>query len=61
MLDYTETAIQFGYVAMFICALPVAGLGALLAIVVRVKVDSWKLVHVFQRPIPRGAESIGIW
>ena len=23
--------------------------------------DAWKLLHVFQRPVPRGAEDIGQW
>lgn len=61
MTDYMETTIQFGYVAMFITALPIAGMGALVGILVRTKIDTWRLLRVFQRPIPRGAENIGIW
>lgn len=59
--DYAETAIQFGYIALFISALPAAGLGGLIANSIEIKVDAWKLLTVHQRPVPRGAEDIGMW
>lgn len=61
MKEYTETAIQFGYVALFITALPIAGLGALAGIFLRIKLEAWENLTVHQRPIPRGAENIGLW
>ena len=59
--DYAEVAIQFGYMAMFVTALPIAALFALISNIAEVKGDAWKLLTIFQRPVPSGAEDIGSW
>jgi hypothetical protein len=59
--DYSELAIQFGYIALFVTALPIAACAGLFSSYVESKGDAWKLTHLHQRPIPRGAEDIGTW
>ena len=58
---YSEAVIQFGYITLFITALPIACVGALLCVVVNIKVKAWALLNLFQRPLPEGAEDIGQW
>lgn len=59
--DYSELAIQFGYIALFVTALPAAAFAGLVSSYIESKGDAWKLTHLHQRPIPRGAEDIGTW
>lgn len=59
--DYAEIAIQFGYNALFASALPIAAFFALVSNFVEIKGDAWKLLTLFQRPIPTSAEDIGTW
>lgn len=59
--DYADIAIQFGYTAMFITALPVAALFALLSNFVNIRFKGFKLFNLHQRPFPKGAEDIGTW
>ena len=61
LVDYADVAIQFGYMSMFVVALPIASAFALFANAVEVKGDAWKLLNVFQRPVMKGAEDIGKW
>ena len=55
---YSEIAITFGYMAMFVTALPGAALFALIYILLKIKTDSWKLLRGHQRPLPRGCEGM---
>jgi len=59
--DYAEIAIQFGYNALFASALPIAAFFALVSNIVEIKGDAWKLLRLYQRPIPMSAEDIGTW
>ena len=59
--DYAEVAIQFGYTALFVSALPIAALAALVSNVVEIKGDGFKLINLHQRPFPKGCEDIGTW
>jgi len=59
--DYAEVAIQFGYMSLFVTALPIAGLFACFSSLVEIKGDTWKLTNLHQRPFPKGAEDIGMW
>ncbi|CAL8069690.1 unnamed protein product [Calicophoron daubneyi] len=59
--DYLEMFIQFGYVSMFSCVFPVAGLLALLNNLVEIRGDAFKLVTSFQRPFAQSVSNIGIW
>jgi len=61
LADYSEVAIQFGYMAMFVTPLPIAAVFALIGNIVEVKGDAWKLLSVYQRPVLMGAEDIGTW
>lgn len=58
---YAEQAIQFGYTAMFISALPMAATLAFISNVVNIKGMGWKLFTFYQRPVPKGGEDIGAW
>ena len=57
--DYTEVAIQFGYQALFVSALPASSFAALVSNIFEVKGDSWKMMNLFQRPVPVLCEDIG--
>jgi len=57
--DYTEVAIQFGYQALFVSALPCSSFFALISNVFEVKGDAWKLMNLYQRPVPMMCEDIG--
>jgi anoctamin-10/anoctamin-7 len=59
--DYDELAIQFGFVVLFVVALPLAPLLAFLNNLLEAGVDSGKLVRFDKRPEPRGAYDIGTW
>jgi hypothetical protein len=61
MKDYAEIAVQYGYMTIFIVALPISCLLSVINNYIEVKVDGWKLLNVHQRPIPKGAEDIGNW
>lgn len=51
--DYADVAIQFGYTALFVSALPMAACFAYLSNVVNIRGNGWKLLNLFQRPIPK--------
>jgi len=57
--EYTEIAIQFGYQALFVSALPASSFAALVSNILEVKGDSWKMMNLFQRPVPVLCEDIG--
>ncbi len=59
--DYARVAIQFGYLALFISALPIGGIALLLCYSVSLRGDAWVLLNLNQRPSPRSAEDIGTW
>lgn len=59
MKDYAEVAIQFGFMTIFIVALPISCFMAVVNNIVEVKVDGWKLINIYQRPVPKIAEDIG--
>jgi anoctamin-10/anoctamin-7 len=58
--DYAELAIQFGYMAFFVTALPASVIGAFINNYAEMRTDAYKLVHG-QRPLLAGAEDIGTW
>jgi hypothetical protein len=59
--DYAEVAINFGFIALFVTALPIAALAGFISSWVEIKADAWKLMLIFQRPVPTGVEDIGLW
>ena len=44
--NYADTAIQFGFMTLFITALPIASTFSFINGVVKVKTNSWKLTKV---------------
>uniref|UniRef100_A0A0G4HHW7 Anoctamin transmembrane domain-containing protein n=1 Tax=Chromera velia CCMP2878 TaxID=1169474 RepID=A0A0G4HHW7_9ALVE len=59
--DYMELVIQFGYITLFACAFPLAGVLALLANYIEAYSDLYKHFMCYQRPRPSKAEGIGMW
>ena len=59
--DFAEIAINFGFIALFVTALPIAAFAGFISSLLEVKADAWKLMLIYQRPIPRGVEDIGMW
>lgn len=59
--DYAELAIQFGYLTLFVVALPAAPFLAFISNYVEIRTDALKLFKFSQRPVPTGAEDIGTW
>jgi len=61
MKDYSAMALHFGYIALFIAALPIAGFLGFISAIIEVKNSAWKLLSVYRRPVPTSAEDIGAW
>jgi len=59
--NYTTVAIQFGYMSLFISALPMAGVFGILCNTLNLRFELWSLLTIYQRPIPKRAEDIGTW
>ena len=59
--DYSEQAIEFGYLALFACAFPLAATMTYVADIVEIRFDLWKMLNLQQRPYPTGAQDISIW
>lgn len=59
--SYMELAIQFGYVALFVTALPAAPFIAHLSVFFDLRANAFQLLHQYQRPEPSTAEDIGAW
>lgn len=59
--DMSEMSIQIGYTTMFVAAFPLATVLSLINNYVEIRVDAWKLCHIYRRPEPRSCEDIGTW
>lgn len=59
--DYDELVLQYGFVVLFIVALPVTPLFALFNNFLETMLDSRKYIILSRRPEPRGAANIGTW
>merc|ERR1719189_2502234 len=59
--DMSELVFQYGYVTLFVVALPCAPLLALGSNIVEMRIDGSKLVNHCQRPLPLGATGLGMW
>ena len=53
------TVIQYGFVTIFVAAFPLAPFFALLNNIIEIRLDAYKFVTVWKRPIAFRAESIG--
>lgn len=59
--NYADTAIQYGFMTLFITALPIACFFALFTNMVKVKIMALQAFHLTKRPVPKGAQDIGTW
>ncbi|XP_036367220.1 anoctamin-4 isoform X2 [Octopus sinensis] len=59
--EYLEMVIQFGFVSIFVAAFPLAPVFALLNNILEVRLDAYKYVTQFRRPLASRAQDIGIW
>uniref|UniRef100_A0A1I8F6A8 Anoctamin n=1 Tax=Macrostomum lignano TaxID=282301 RepID=A0A1I8F6A8_9PLAT len=51
----------FGFVVLFVAAMPLAPLFAMLNNVIEIRLDAWKMVALMRRPVARRARDIGAW
>ncbi|XP_057314546.1 anoctamin-4-like isoform X2 [Hydractinia symbiolongicarpus] len=59
--EYLEMVVQFGFITVFIAAFPLGPLFALLNNLIEIRVDAYKFVTIFRRPMAQRTEDIGIW
>ena len=59
--DFAEIAMQFGFLTLFVPALPVAGVFAIFFNLVQIKIDGMKLMDFHQRPFLMQDDNIGSW
>mmetsp|Transcript_27752 Transcript_27752/g.59816 ORF Transcript_27752/g.59816 Transcript_27752/m.59816 type:complete len:763 (-) Transcript_27752:195-2483(-) len=59
--NYADTTIQYGFLMLFITALPCAAFVSLVGNYFKAKLNLWKLVTFYQRPVPTGAQDMGTW
>jgi len=59
--EYNPKVIQFGYIAMFSSAFPLAAVCTAVCNFIELRIDSYKLVSLARRPRYEGAEDIGSW
>ncbi|XP_046368933.2 anoctamin-4-like isoform X7 [Haliotis rufescens] len=59
--EYLEMVIQYGFVTIFVAAFPLAPLFALLNNIIEVRLDAYKFVTQWRRPLAARAQDIGIW
>lgn len=59
--EYLEMVIQYGFVTIFVAAFPLAPLFALINNIVEIRLDAYKFVTQWKRPMAARAQDIGIW
>lgn len=59
--EYLEMVIQFGFVTLFVAAFPLAPVFALINNVIEIRLDAYKTIKLFRRPVALKAQDIGAW
>ncbi|XP_078583555.1 anoctamin-4-like isoform X6 [Branchiostoma floridae x Branchiostoma japonicum] len=59
--EYLEMVIQFGFVTLFVAAFPLAPLFALINNILEIRLDAYKFVTQYRRPMAARAQDIGVW
>jgi hypothetical protein len=59
--NYAQVIVQFGYIALFATALPMASIYVLILLFARLHNENWLWSECYQRPPPQTAKSIGSW
>lgn len=58
---FSILVIQYGFITIFVSAFPLGPLFALLNNLIEIRVDAYKMVTIFRRPLGERVEDIGIW
>jgi len=58
---YADAAIQYGFSTLFVTALPIAPCLSFVSNYFKSKLNIWKTIKFYQRPVPLGAQDIGTW
>uniref|UniRef100_A0A8C6K8E1 Anoctamin n=1 Tax=Nothobranchius furzeri TaxID=105023 RepID=A0A8C6K8E1_NOTFU len=59
--EYLKMILQFGFTTIFVAAFPLAPLLALINNIIEIRLDAYKFVTQWRRPLPSQAKDIGIW
>ncbi|WAR09218.1 ANO5-like protein [Mya arenaria] len=59
--EYLEMVIQYGFVTIFVAAFPLAPFFALINNIIEIRLDAYKFVTQWKRPLAVRAQDIGIW
>lgn len=59
--EYTEKVIIFGFLMLFAASFPLAPLMALITTALDIRIDAWRLLWIYKRPVAHMAQDIGTW
>ncbi|XP_064628631.1 anoctamin-4-like isoform X6 [Lineus longissimus] len=59
--EYLEMVVQFGFITIFVAAFPLAPLFALINNVIEIRLDAYKFVTQWRRPVAARSQDIGVW
>uniref|UniRef100_UPI00398ED280 anoctamin-10 n=1 Tax=Pristiophorus japonicus TaxID=55135 RepID=UPI00398ED280 len=59
--EYMELFVQFGYVSLFSCIYPLTAIMIVVNNITEIRLDAWKLCHLFRKPFVSPAANIGVW
>jgi len=59
--NLSDTVVQYGYMTLFITALPISCIITFFCNYLKMKLHAWRLLSMYQRPIPVGAQDLGSW
>ena len=57
--EYLEMVIQYGFITLFVVAFPLGPLFAFLNNIIEIRIDAFKFLTQFRRPLPKKAQDIG--
>ena len=59
--DYMEIVIQFGYVTLFASAYPLASMVSIVANLIEMRADCYRMTYLCQRPPSSRSQGMGMW
>ncbi|EQC28384.1 hypothetical protein SDRG_13931 [Saprolegnia diclina VS20] len=59
--DYLELVLQFGFTVLFVGAFPATPIFSLLNNVLEIRIDAYRLLTDYRRPMPRPVANMGAW
>ena len=57
--EYLEMVIQYGFITMFCVSFPLGPLFSYLNNLIEIRIDAFKVLTQYKRPLPKKAENIG--